>query len=656
MPKLRPLALLALLIASVAAPAWAEPIEHLDTPGLTLYARVITSTSASVACALTEGTSNAVGRYYATDAALVSAGLTTAGTFPVKIFSGTPSTSANDTLRGILPDGLDWSGSKELTTKNYATGYRTVTWIGTSDNAETIIEAASAGTLIILEPGSHARNSEIAVPSGVDIQAYGATLTGDPGGSTASLLRVNGNNRWMGGTYICTAGSQDNGHVFGTTNGGNACVQTFVDVTSDGSTDNVGVFPAGSGEHFFSWQGGRIICDTWDGFSVVAAAGTYEFHGVAFPGRWKGIYLVASSTDINVVVDNCNFPSFGSASPSLNSSHAAIFAQSIGAGRITVSANDSSYAQASYWAIIDQGSTGAVRLYDAGGNDISASNVSLVGSAAVVATGTLVDGGITAAKIAADAIGASEIAANAIGSAEVADGTLTAAKLASDALTAAKFASDVTTELQSGLATGSAVSTMQADVTSILADTTVIGTPAGASLAADVAAKATQASVDTIDSNVDAILVDTGTDLPAAIDGIEAGATIDRADADMIAARIVASRGEFYPNRNAVWVLKRTDAGIGVVNNTVLTKRAVETRKLWIDLAGLLGRNEAIETIDGIEATEVTLTDDSEEISGNLVGFEVSGGSADDEAIVTLNVTTTEDQELEVEVTLNVVD
>jgi hypothetical protein len=60
-------------------------------------------------------------------------------------------------------------------------------------------------------------------------------------------------------------------------------------------------------------------------------------------------------------------------------------------------------------------------------------------------------------------------------SAGLADGAITAAKIAADAITAAKLAADVTTEIQSGLLTSTAFDAK-------------IGTPAGASLAADVAA------------------------------------------------------------------------------------------------------------------------------------------------------------------------
>jgi len=92
---------------------------HADTPGLTLYVRVRTADTTSVAVALTEGTGNGVGFYTVTDAALVSGGLNSAGTYSYKVFQGAPSTSANDPLRGI--GQLPWSGSVELPTPANAT-------------------------------------------------------------------------------------------------------------------------------------------------------------------------------------------------------------------------------------------------------------------------------------------------------------------------------------------------------------------------------------------------------------------------------------------------------------------------------------------------------------------------------------------------------
>lgn len=338
-------------------------------------------------------------------------------------------------------------------------GYTTVTKIGTSDNAETIIEAASAGTLIVMEPGTHTRNAVIAVPSGVDIIGYGATLTGDPGSGTDNLLLLAGTNR-IEGLHVVATGD---GHCIGTASptAGAACTTTLVNVIADGDDDTIAFTSPASGLHSVLMLGGKIITDTWDGFSIAGAAGSYVLREVEFAGRWKRIYVVTAANDINIVVDRCSFMPGPDAEPALNTSHTVFTAQSLGAGDVTITVNGSTYTGPSYWADMNGFSTGIVKLIDAGGNDISSGTVATAGTAVSVATATLADNAITAAKIATDAIGASEIAASALGSAEI----------AADAFTAAKFASDVTTELQSGLATGSAISTMQEDVTAILADT-----------------------------------------------------------------------------------------------------------------------------------------------------------------------------------------
>ncbi len=82
-------------------------------------------------------------------------------------------------------------------------------------------------------------------------------------------------------------------------------------------------------------------------------------------------------------------------------------------------------------------------------------------AAILVDTGTTLDGRIPAALVGGriDAsVGA--MAANVVTAAAVADGAIDAATLAADTITAAKIAADVTTELQSGLATAAALTTL----------------------------------------------------------------------------------------------------------------------------------------------------------------------------------------------------
>ncbi len=98
---------LTICLALAAAPALAaDAILFTDTPGQTLYVRVRTALTTSVAAALTEGTGNGVGYYVVTDATLAGAGLSGTAVYPYKVFSGTPSASANDPLLGV--GSLNW--------------------------------------------------------------------------------------------------------------------------------------------------------------------------------------------------------------------------------------------------------------------------------------------------------------------------------------------------------------------------------------------------------------------------------------------------------------------------------------------------------------------------------------------------------------------
>lgn len=98
-------------------------------------------------------------------------------------------------------------------------------------------------------------------------------------------------------------------------------------------------------------------------------------------------------------------------------------------------------------------------------------------------------GAVNATSMADNTITAAKIAANAIGSSEIADGAITAAKIATDAIDADALAADAVTEIQSGLATAAALDTVDNLLdTEIAAIITTLGTPAGASLAADIAA------------------------------------------------------------------------------------------------------------------------------------------------------------------------
>jgi hypothetical protein len=70
------------------------------------------------------------------------------------------------------------TAAQAQTLAEYITGYKTVTWIDTTDTAKTVIEAATTGTLCILAPGTHAvGNNHIYVPDGVSVVGSGIDTT-----------------------------------------------------------------------------------------------------------------------------------------------------------------------------------------------------------------------------------------------------------------------------------------------------------------------------------------------------------------------------------------------------------------------------------------------------------------------------------------------
>ena len=111
--------LLTLLLALTATPLWAaDAIRFADTPTQNRYVRVWTSATAAVADEMSEGSGAGAGRYVIADSALVTAGLSTAGVYSYKVFSGaTASTTANDECVGV--GTLYWTGSTAETEAQY---------------------------------------------------------------------------------------------------------------------------------------------------------------------------------------------------------------------------------------------------------------------------------------------------------------------------------------------------------------------------------------------------------------------------------------------------------------------------------------------------------------------------------------------------------
>lgn len=169
----------------------------------------------------------------------------------------------------------------------------------------------------------------------------------------------------------------------------------------------------------------------------------------------------------------------------------------------------------------------------------TATNVTTVnGLAADVITATsIASDAITDAKVASDVTIAS--VTGSVGS--VATGGISAASFAANAITAAKLDPDVTTELQSGLATASALS-------------------------------AVESKIDTIDGIVDAILVDT-----AEIGAAGAGLTVLATAANLatVAGYIDTEIADIQSRLPAALVSGRMDASVGAMAANVLTATAI---------------------------------------------------------------------------------
>lgn len=455
------------LLAVSTLPAHAD-IVHQDSPGLTLYARIRTSSTTSVTAVLTEGTSNGVGYYVAADS-LIDDVLTTAGTYPFKVFSGSPSASADHPLRGV--GTLTWTGANETTPADN----RVVKLIGTGDNAETIIEAASAGTLCRLSAGAHTINAEIAIPSGVEVVGAGrtaTTITGDPGTGTSAIFRVNGNNRFA--NFSVT--NANDGAFVATTAAGAACDLTIENVYTKGDDDCVLLYVTSSGRHRLTVTDSVIDCTSWDGIGVVAASADVFLNGTRFLGGFRPIQVLLAGNTVNLTLDNCVFDmtSAGSGLECLS------LQTTNNADRILCRCrNVDFYAPAGKIALLANtgGSTGVVTVEDMGGCNFDDTKITLTPGSGTATftrnypTATWAQTARTITGTGTDAITATSIAANAITDAEVASdvtiasvtgnvggnvtgsvasvgtGGITAASFAADAITAAKVASDAITEI-----------------------------------------------------------------------------------------------------------------------------------------------------------------------------------------------------------------
>lgn len=168
----------------VATQAFAG-ITYSGTTGQTLYARVQTGASTFVACALTEGSSGGLGIYSVTDAALVTAGLSSPSTgngFEYTVRSGSASTTANDAIKGY--GTIAWSGSVELARPANVTQFGGMA--GTSIGGLPLVASAGSGRTWYVN-ASTGSDSNSGVTDAAPFATYGAANTAAKFGDTVFI-------------------------------------------------------------------------------------------------------------------------------------------------------------------------------------------------------------------------------------------------------------------------------------------------------------------------------------------------------------------------------------------------------------------------------------------------------------------------------------
>lgn len=149
--------------------------------------------------------------------------------------------------------------------------------------------------------------------------------------------------------------------------------------------------------------------------------------------------------------------------------------------------------------------------------------------------------------------------------------------MAANVMTAAAAAADLTTELQTGLATAAALTTVAGNVTSIKASTDNLpADPADASVVAGLIA-AVSTKVDTVDTNVDAILLDTGTDGVVVAAAAKTGYRLSSAGVDDVLRTALtegyAADGSTFTLEQALYMLWALLAERSIASTTLTAKK-----------------------------------------------------------------------------------
>lgn len=265
-------------------------------------------------------------------------------------------------------------------------------------------------------------------------------------------------------------------------------------------------------------------------FSTHAAAGGNVAPNSAFEAADLRIYKAADAAAFSATQrSSANGITMTSPFDSLTGVHDVVI-------DLTDNSDASFYAAGSFYSVVlapdetvdGQTITGIVLAYFEIG--VAKADVTQFGGTA----GTFASGipEVKVASLANNAITAASINADAITAAKIADGAIDAATFAANAITAAKLDPDVTTELQNGLATASALATVDTVVDAIKAVTDLLP-DAGA-----LSSLATQASVNTIDDFLDteiaAILAAVDTEVASILSAVDTEVAAIKAKTDSL--------------------------------------------------------------------------------------------------------------------------
>lgn len=220
MKPLRTMCLLAALLAPRASLLAANVYCYIGPTGQTLYGRVEETAGNFIAFALTEGTGGAKGRYYATEANIVLAGLDTEGTFVLTVHAGTPSTSADDAIVAF-DNAFGWTGSGSSSSGSGSTTQDTrdleptqFTW-EFNKRADGTLE--STNTLTI-GPGETMRcgfkcAGTLALPSGAVLRSMTSPTSTNAAAASALKLGIDPTNAKVEVTADAEAGDGDTGYI-----------------------------------------------------------------------------------------------------------------------------------------------------------------------------------------------------------------------------------------------------------------------------------------------------------------------------------------------------------------------------------------------------------------------------------------------------------